>query len=156
METACRVPVDDPEYPTVKSCYTKDLELTGENTLSLYRIYRAHVRQSGKETVKHVVKILDLEKPNPSGGTSDVTLSDVQKEVAVMRGCSHENIVRLHTSFAVESEVRAMAFCRCSNVPLHLSYLNRSGSHARMLVCIPSPRTPDGNANNLHVGVLNF
>ena len=106
METACRVPVDDPEYPTVKSCYTKDIELTGENSTQLHRIYRAQVRQIGKETVRHVVKILDLEKSNPSGGTSD-TLFDVQKEVAVMRGCSHENIVRLHTSFAVESEVRA-------------------------------------------------
>ena len=110
------MPVTDAHYPTGKASYEKGIEISGD-TERLYRIYRAEVKQL---KVWCVIKIVDLEKPNPSGGTSD-TLSDVQKEVAVMRGCSHENIVQLYTSFAVESEVRV--FVR-----------HRQGSPVRTLV----------------------
>ena len=97
------MPVDEPAYPREKAGYTRDIELTGESVL--YRIWRAKVGHLGEAAESTcVIKVLDLERPNTSAVGSD-TLSDVQKEVEVMRGCSHRNIVHLHTSFACESEV---------------------------------------------------
>jgi hypothetical protein len=60
------------------------------------RILRAIVKKDtrpahGPDTV--VIKIFDLEKTNP---LSSDTLADVQKEVAVMRGCFHSNIVQVN------------------------------------------------------------
>lgn len=60
------------------------------------RIDRAIVKKEtrpahGPDTV--VIKVFDLEKANPS---SSDTLADAQKEVAVMRGCFHSNIVQVN------------------------------------------------------------
>ena len=74
-------------YPTDKKFYEMDLELNPtphSDTAPILRIYRAKVKdKSGTQTGTVVIKIFDLQRIEPS---SDA-LTDVQKEVAVMRGC---------------------------------------------------------------------
>jgi serine/threonine protein kinase len=90
-------------FPTDKACYELGPDLVDSDTKTYLRIKRATVKKKpahGPETV--VIKMFDLENTNPS---SSDTLADVQKEVAVMRGCSHTNIVQLYASFAVDCEL---------------------------------------------------
>ena len=97
------VPVKEADYPQEKADYLDLLQL---HRSELYVFFRATVRKPGGEAVDKtcVIKVLDLELSNTSAVGSD-TLSDVQKEVAVMRGCSHRNIVQLHTSFSDDNKV---------------------------------------------------
>jgi hypothetical protein len=92
-------------FPTDEACYLSRTDLRADGSQDgrpsdkkqYIRIERAIVKNEtrpahGPDTVV-VIKILDLEKTNPS---SSDTLADAQKEVAVMRGCFHSNIVQVN------------------------------------------------------------
>ena len=76
-------------FPTDRESYVDDVELTDRNDPNaiIFRIYRATVSHQKGTTGKPntvVKKVFDLERTNPSSNAD--TLTDVQKEVAVMRG----------------------------------------------------------------------
>ena len=107
---------DVAELPTGLGRYEKDLQLKTQS--QIFQIYRAKVPHEkvcqSPSTV--VIKIFDLEKTNASGNAD--TLTDVQKEVAIMRRCCHPNIVELQTSFAVGSQLWMV-----------LNYMNRGSCY---------------------------
>ena len=78
-------------FPTSKESYELDMELTDSSLKKdqIFRIYRAKLLDRKNETWPEtvVIKIVDLEKSNPSSNAD--TLTDVQKEVHA-HTCVHE------------------------------------------------------------------
>ena len=68
------------------------LTLREETEDQFRRVYRAQVTYKNT-SMRVVIKEFDLDKTNPTGNAD--TLTDVQKEVAVMRGCCNNNIVQV-------------------------------------------------------------
>eukprot|EP00291_Cryptomonas_curvata_P004628 CAMPEP_0172190106 /NCGR_PEP_ID=MMETSP1050-20130122/22920_1 /TAXON_ID=233186 /ORGANISM="Cryptomonas curvata, Strain CCAP979/52" /LENGTH=298 /DNA_ID=CAMNT_0012864925 /DNA_START=66 /DNA_END=959 /DNA_ORIENTATION=+ len=82
-------------FPSNDSGYEKKGRIKGRNdNAEPMQVWHAVVKDKNHDVV---LKIFDLDHKNAE------LLDAVQKEVVVMRGCSHPNIVQFHTSFSVRN-----------------------------------------------------